>query len=81
MEATQKRHVKDKGVICERCKSHVFKGNYKRINVLEPIEPDTTGRCTTIHRMSLCNHCYDEYIEMISAFCNSDTASSPAITG
>ena len=58
-------HELSKGVVCEKCKSIVFKGDYKRINTLVPVLEDHTGRYKTIYRLNLCNRCYIDYKELI----------------
>ena len=59
-------HELDRGVICEKCEQVVYKGNYKRINTLDPLVEDTTGRCKNIHRLNLCNKCYTEYKDLLN---------------
>lgn len=58
-------HELERGVICEKCNKVVYKGNYVRIQTLEPIVEDTTGRCKTINRINLCRECHKEYKQMI----------------
>ena len=59
-------HELDKGIVCEKCnKVSTKESGYKRINVLEPIVEDSTGRYKTIHRMNLCRKCYGSYKELL----------------
>ena len=62
-------HELDSGVICEKCLHISTKKSYKRITTNEPVVSDTTGRCKVVHRMNLCNQCYDEYIKLVDEFC------------
>lgn len=58
----------NRGVICEKCSKIAYKDNYVRITVLKPIVEDTTGRCVTTSKISLCKECYDKYRELIGCF-------------
>ena len=58
-------HELEKGIVCEKCNKISYKGDYVRINVLEPIVEDSTGRYKTIHRMNLCRKCYGSYKELL----------------
>lgn len=62
------QHELNKGVICEKCLYIANKGEYKRINVLESITNDTTGRYKTINRINLCNQCYKDMEELMHNF-------------
>lgn len=67
-----KKHVLEKGVICERCLDHVTKeDHYKRIEVKKSIIEDTTGRSKVIRAFNLCAKCYDEYMELTENFIKS----------
>ena len=65
----RRRHETERGVICEHCNRHVFKGEYIRINHLVPIIADTTGKYESVGRYNLCNRCYSEYAEFMNRFC------------
>ena len=59
-------HELPKGVVCEKCLQVTTKEmGYKRIQVLTPIKEDSTGRNKSIHRMNLCDRCYEEYKHLI----------------
>ena len=62
------QHELEKGIICERCLEHVTKENYKRINVSKAIIEDTTGRFKVIHRVNLCQSCYNDYRKLVNDF-------------
>lgn len=65
----RRQHELYSGVICEKCLHIVTKKNYKRITTNEPVVSDTTGRFKVVHRINLCNQCYDEYIKLVDEFC------------
>ena len=62
-------HELGEGVICEKCLHLATKKNYKRITTNEAVVSDTTGRFKVVHRINLCNQCYNEYIKLVDEFC------------
>ena len=66
-------HELPKGVVCEKCLQVTTKEmGYKRIQVLTPIKEDSTGRYKNIHRMNLCDRCYEEYKHLIKKWTKGD---------
>ena len=61
-------HELEKGIICEHCGDHVFKGNYIRIVYEKPITNDSTGKSRRIGRANLCNSCYTIYDKFMKEF-------------
>ena len=68
----RKEHELPKGIICEKCLKKTYKGNYKKISILEPIIYDTTGKNITTNRINLCNKCFLEFENLLKNFLKID---------
>ena len=66
------KHELERGIICEKCLKHSYKGHYKRIKTETAKIESTTGEYYIIHRLNLCNKCFEEYTNLINEFLDSE---------
>ena len=65
-------HELPRGVVCERCKRTVYKGNYVAIRHVEPIVESSSGHQKVVYRYNLCKKCYSTYKNIVNKFINTN---------